>query len=263
MAYPTDTEVQTVRVPRGVAVPAGDITALDWAALTGRVTDLEAPKPLGSHIDTDFAGIVDGQVPLWDSTANGGDGGWVAGDASGAISDVDGIADVSTLTTGNGLTSSSPGANAAELAVQFGGTGASTSVSRSDHAHTASDAQYVPFAASGSLSSGSRVLASANPVLANGISYLVTARVHSTVRANGSESNYYKLFLNIDGGVQTSTSEQYQCVGFVPAPQTFEFGAFLVGAGTARTVSASIIYQSGVPALVDAGQLVVELQPNR
>ena len=171
--------------------------------------------------------------------------------------------DVSEIEVGNGLEIGATSAGYAFIQPVFVGTGAANSVARSDHTHTTPSFVSVPYAATGSLSSGSRLLAQTSPTLADGITYLVKLRLHSTVRANGSESSYYTLFLNIDSGAATSTSQIYQSVGFVPAPQTFEFGATVVGDGTARLMSASITYSSGVPALVDAGQLVVDLFPAR
>jgi hypothetical protein len=245
-----------------------DAGAVEWTTMRADVDALlarPAISGLGSIPDVDTTGVADGDTLVYDSAANGGLGGYVAAAPSGAIGAVDGIADVTTLTTGAGLTSSEVGAGTAELAVAFGGTGTAAAASRADHTHTVPSLTTVPYAASGALSSGARLLAQANPTLLAGVTYLVVARLRSTQRGGGGASAYYRLFLNIWNGTESvvRTSQVRQSVGYVPDPRDFDHGAVVAGSGTAYPVSASIIYESGDPVLVDAGELVVELHPAR
>lgn len=259
MPYREDSDVTIIRVPRGVAVPPGDVTATDWTALTGRVTTLEEGHPLGSHTDTDFAGIADGQVPLWDSTANSGAGGFVAGDASGAIADVDGTPDVSTLTTGDGLTSTSPAAGQVEIAASFGGTGSATSVARSDHSHLTAIQFVYPYTASGPLSSGFREVVVGNPTINAGVPFLIVAKLRMTMVGAGTGRSYYTVALNIGGTL--SVSEEVYCVGGVPDRWTFERTRQFTGTGAAMTIAAAINYVSDDPTDIRAGELLVTLIP--
>ncbi len=234
--------------------------AARMSAIEGNLTTLLARPSiteLADIPDVDDSGKAAGKALLVNSSADG----YELGDPSGAIALVDSITDVSTLTTGAGLTSSEPNPGEAELAVAFAGTGSAGTASRSDHTHTIAGAGFVTYEAKGSLSSGSMTLATFTFPLTNGVEYLIIGTLHATQRANGESSNYYQLGVNIDGG--NRVSQQMQCVGFVPNSRTHSAAVVRTGTGANITMTASIIYNSGVPVLVDAGDLMVQLFPRR
>ena len=58
---------------------------------------------LNSHSDVNASPTADGQALIWDSTANSGSGGWVAGEAGGTLSFIDGGAADSVYSFGDTL----------------------------------------------------------------------------------------------------------------------------------------------------------------
>jgi hypothetical protein len=129
------------------------------------------------------------------------------------------------------------------------------------HGHTAPSNSRATYAASGSLSSGSRSLTSVSPTLLSGVTYLVEAELLTQQRGTGGAS-YYRLSLTIAGNTSQSAASRFWCVGGVPDPRVWQHERTIVGTGAAITVSASIAYQAGDPLNVDAGELVVRLRPS-
>lgn len=273
MAFPDDVKVHTRSRP---GLPGDGATIAEVAAwrdeLAAYQDALAAGHSLGSHNDTDFADVADGQVPLWDADANAGAGGWIAGDASGAIAYVKRgatlvLADADRLNFDTGLDVQQDGLipTQANVFVAFAGTGSQAKAARADHTHTLPTKVLQPYSASGGLSSGSRVLTSVNVTPPNGVPCRIIARLRTTEKSDSTGSAYFKLFLNIwDGAAsQTRTSEKIQCVGGVPNPATFEHTITATGNGSAWPVSASIIYDSEGVTNVGAGELTVEVYPAR
>src|SRR5690554_169004 len=245
MAFPFDVKTHIRQVP---GLPGESADEARMSAIEGDLTTLlarPAITELSDIPDVDDSGKAAGKALLVNNAADG----YELGDPSGAIALVDSIADVSTLTTGAGLTSSEPDTGEAELAVAFAGTGSADTASRSDHTHTIAGAGFVTYEAKGSLSSGSMTLATFTFPLTNGVEYLIIGTLHATQRANGESSNYYQLVVNIDGG--NRVSQQMQCVGFVPNSRTHSAAVVRTGTGSNITLAAPIIYNSGATVLVD------------
>jgi hypothetical protein len=265
MASPFDEiRVHTVIRP---GLPGDSADAIRMAQIEADHDTLLA-RPAITSLDAvpgvDTSGAVDGASLVYDS----GDATnpWKAGVPTGSIAHV--LAadapvedNVTFLNFGSGLLVDNPSAGYISVYPVYSGTGSASSASRSDHTHTTPSMTVAAYTASGNLSSGSRLLVSQNVTLASGVPYLIIARLRSVQRGSGG-SSYYKLFLNINS-LTTRTSVQLQCVGGVPDPRTFEHSHTMTGTGAAITVSASIIYDSGDPVDVRAGELLIELHPAR
>lgn len=253
-------------VPKPATVPPGDIAEPDWDALKGRVTVLEGGYDLGDLNDVDTTGLAAGYIVV----RNGADDGWEVLPPVGGVSTVeaDGTpvnsADVTVINLLPGLTVAETSPGEITIAPAYAGTGAANSAARSDHAHTGTLVSLTTGAATGVLSSGTRVLRNATgPVLANGITYDVVA--HFEVRArNNVNSGICNLLCRVaTNGTYPQRSRSVQSVGGVPGSLDIRFHAVLTGAGSGVAEYFAVQQSSGDPVDLRDHEIVVTYTPRR
>ena len=246
--------------------------AAEVATLQGRATALEARvdiTSLDAVPDVNAAGPTDGQALVWDAGASA----WVPGSAGGSIESVwqfgtNMANNVYYLNMIFGLQtalSTYLGKNVVSIAVDFAGTGSATTVARSDHNHTTASITRGEFAPTGYMSSGTRTLKTENVTLASGVAYLVKARLKPQMRGADSGAAYYTMTVTINGNARTSTggSNGFWCVQGVPNKEEWAHHQAITGTGAAITITGAVTYHSGAGFNVDAGELEIELIPNR
>lgn len=244
-------DVQIIEVQhRGL--PGTGMTLAEYTTLRSDANTLLA-RPVITILD-DVPDVIltspaAGHILVRDAAGN-----WVNQAPSPAITVTD-SASIDLTLTGTDLTA----------AAIFAGSGSASTVARSDHAHTADTVTRATFGPGGYMSTGTRSLASANVTLANGIPYLVQARLNMQMRGADAGAAYYQLTVTINGVARTSTggSNGFWAVQGVPDKTTWEFSQQITGTGAAITCSASVSYFSGAGFYTDAGELAIELRPGR
>lgn len=267
----TDSPIYMVLIQRP-GMPGTGITELeknqitsDIAEALGRVNVTQLDDVPGVSVSAP----IDGDAVVYDAGTNT----WNAGPVTGAIplvrrgSGTVEIFDVETLETGGGLLIDTDGADPAKaiISAAFGGTGASTGVARSDHNHLTDSLTIEPFGPTGYLSGSSRALASRNVTLQSGIEYMVKARLRVQLRGADANQAFYTMSVGLDGNTRTSTggANGYWCVQGVPNKETWTHSRVITGTGASITVTGSVAYHSGAGFNIDAGELEIELSPNR
>lgn len=151
------------------------------------------------------------------------------------------------------------------LRLRWGGSGSSTTVSRSDHRHALPTPVRVTTAPSGYMSSGTRSLGSTSVTLADGIPYVVEAELYGQLRGADPGPAYYTLSINIGGNTFTSPGGEsgFWCVQGVPDKINWEHERRMTGTGASVAVSASVAFHSGSGFNVDRTYLKVRLRPER
>ena len=245
--------------------------AAEVATLQGRATALEARVDITSLGDipdvvgTPTAGqalVYDGTDSRWEPTTVGLP---VAATSFGTTVEDD----IRFINTTFGLTASGdepfPGFPRVTLEVDFAGTGSAATVARSDHNHTTASITRGEFAPTGYMSSGTRTLKTENVTLASGVAYLVKARLKPQMRGADSGAAYYTMTVTINGNARTSTggSDGFWCVQGVPNKEEWAHHQAITGTGAAITITGAVTYHSGAGFNVDAGELEIELIPNR
>lgn len=247
----------------------GNVATVDWTTIRADVDALLA-RPNISSLDAvpnvAAPSPANGQFLMWNGSA------WVPATVSSGISlraknwDVV-TPNMTVLIPGAGLTSEDEPSNTTHgyLAVNFAGSGSASTASRSDHAHTNPVPTRAPFGPQAYMSSGTRNLGSTSVVLPNGISCVVKSKINMQMRGADPGACYYQLRLTINGNARTSNggSTGFWCVQGVPDKTTWEHHITLTGAGTAITISADCIYYGGGGFYTDAGEIVVEVDPDR
>lgn len=247
----------------------GDYTgASEVAALDTRVDALEA-RPIIDSIDDIMPGATTGQVPIKQSG-----GTWAPGViAAGITVQDDGGGDirpgVTTIVAWRGLNVTAPSGDyptIAYLDVQFAGSGSAFTAARSDHTHTVASIQRPTYGPTGIISGGTRqVVPPTGVTLAAGVMYLVKATLKPQMRGADTGACYYTMTVTIDSNSRTSPGgvNGFWCVQGVPNKDQWSHAHTIMGTGAAITVSASVAYHSGSALYVDAGELEIELIPNR
>lgn len=148
----------------------------------------------------------------------------------------------------------------------YGGTGSANRISRSDHRHSNPLPEFHLFSATGYMSGGTRQIISRSVQLQAGIQYVVIARFRPQVRGADPGAAYYRLTIDINGNPKTSPGGQgsgFWCVQGVPKKEEWSNARPAYGTGQSITISASVSYHSGAGFNVDAGELEIELKPDR
>lgn len=253
-------------------LPGSGFTAPEAAAIRDDVDTLLS-RPVITQLndvpDVNTTAASDGNVLVYDSDTNT----WGASPGALPLSvtaDGEPMADnVSIVDAGTGLLKSNDvvfGRNRALLSVNFGGTGSSGEVARRDHTHTAPSAARATFNATGYLSTGSRTLATTTVVLAAGVQYLVKATLKPQMRGADSGSAYFTMTTTINGNARTSSggaTSGFWCVQGVPNKESWTHYQTITGTGAAITITGAVAYHSGAGFNVDAGELEIELFPQR
>lgn len=254
-------------VPSSASIPPGNITAAEWLAIKDRVLVVEGRR-LGDLADVDTSSVADGDAIVYDAGADA----WVPGIASvpipGRHDTNEIIGDIKEIAT-----STERGTTSVEsefvsgryiVGVNFGGTGTSTAVARSDHAHFQPIPERVSTVPSGYISGGSQPLGSTSITVSAGKTYAIEAELYGQFRGADSGAAYYTLSITIDGISRTSPggTDGFWCVQGVPDKIYWEHARRLTGTGTAITVSASVAWHSGSGFNIDRTYLKVRVRPD-
>lgn len=254
-------------------LPGDGFTAPEAATLRNDVDTLLS-RPIITELDAipdvDAASPVDGDTLVFDGATQT----WRPGAAGGTISQVrqswganPTVVDATAIRTLPGLSViiNGPEPTVAYLQPSFGGTGSATNVARSDHSHTTPSMFRPEFGPTGYMSGGSRVLATTNVALANGVAYRVDAALKMQVRGGDPGPCYYTQTVEIDGNARTSpggTAGKWAVQG-VPRDSDWSHSRIITGTGGTIPISASIAYHSGGGIYPDFGEIVITLTPNK
>lgn len=267
--------VDTYLLPE-VHIVITQVPGVDGTASTARLGQIEsdlaivlarpAIEALDDVPDVDVAGATAGQSLI----RNAANDGWEPGTPVTGISVKDntdtGATGVTTIDFIRGLRATEQVPGEVDITIDYGGTGSSANVARADHWHANPLPVFQSFGASGYMSGGTRQVVSRSVTLNNGVSYNVIARFRPQMRGADGGAAYYTMTLDIGGTSKTSTggaSSGFWCVQGVPNKEEWVFARNIVGTGASVTVSGSVSYHSGSGFNVDAGELEIDLRPNR
>lgn len=265
MPYDIDTEPIIIRTAATVALPPGNPTAPEWAALVGRVTALEGLGVV-DLTDVDLTDLADGLALVWDAAS----GTWRPGSAGGSLDlvqslAVDVLTDVRSINFTSGLAAiqSSTAPDRVNAFVVFGGTGTLNSVARSDHTHQLRPRVGFPFPASGSMSSGTRTLVSGTITgLDPERTHIIDGTVKMQLRGEGAGAGYSLPRVTINA-VTVADVEPVRTVSGVPHTTVLEHEGITISGVSSLSVSATLAYSEGDPIYVGAGKLVIRITSNR
>lgn len=247
----------------GVSSPA------QIAQIESDLADVKARPVIASLTDLqDVTGTpMEGDTIVYDAVA----GEWETRTFAATIQTFDGVGNPVNMTTRNIYAGFGMG-NTVPAGDPFGtmisvvmGTTANT-VAAGNHAHTNPLPVFEPFNATGYMSGSSRTVVSKSVTLAADITYVVIARFRPQLRGADSGAAYYTLTTTIAGNPKTSpggATSGFWCVQGVPNNREWVHAVEIVGTGTSITVTGSVAYYSGSGFNVDAGELEIELKPNK
>lgn len=235
----------------------------DLATLLGRPVITE----LNDIVDVNAPAPAEGQTIIWDEAAgeyiNGVPDTGIEVQRSGSSQGV-GVTRLNFNQALNILITE--GGQRADIFPVWGGTGTADSFSRSDHTHTNPLPIFQPFNATGYMSGGTRQVVSRSVVLAAGIRHVVIARFRPQMRGADPGAGYFTMTTAIAGNSRTSPGGQtsgFWCVQGVPNKEEWVHAREIVGTGSSITVTGSVAYHSGAGFNVDAGELEIEVKPDR
>ncbi len=234
------------------------ITSSEKTAFTTDIADLKV-RTLQNHANVVLAGLGNGQVLIWDSATSTWKNGTI-GSTIDIYNDTGayiGPANRLDITGGLG-TSDIGGMYRKELHVVFGST--NTTVARGDHVHNPRINVVPVIAATGVLSSGTRVLLTQNITLLSGITYDITAWLVIAARNNISNGTFLQ---KVQIGIGTVMSIQKASVGGVPIEYNAVQVATVIGSGATVAITGSVTFDSGDPTDFRAGQLIISATPRR
>lgn len=230
------------------------LTRPDVATL-GDIPDVNAPAPVNGDVIRWNA-----TTETWDAVAPGS-GIQIRDDGGSSTGFFEPNAVMIWARPGLAVSAGTPGA--VFLAPVFG-TAANT-IAQGNHTHGLYPDTVLPFSASGTLSSGTRTLVSGT------VSGLDPARqyrlrgwlmVHA--RGDGTGASFVMTRVTINGVNKSNFEESRLVAGVLVTEPTIypTTGAAITGV-TSVSVSAAAIYQSGDPAYIGGGVLVIEVASNR
>lgn len=267
--------VDTLLLPE-VHIVITQVPGVDGIASPARLSQIEsdiaiimgrpAIEELGDIPDVEVGSPSAGQSLMRNATNDGWEPGTPASSIDIKDDTIAAATDVTILDFRRGLRATEQVPGEVDVTLEYGGTGSSTNVARADHWHANPLPVFQPFNASGYLSGGSRQVVSRSVTLTNGVSYNVIARFRPQLRGADEGAGYFTMTITIDGNQKTSgggPSSGFWCVQGVPNKEEWVHARTIVGAGSSISVSCSIAYHSGSGFNIDAGELEIDLRPNR
>lgn len=239
------------------------ITPAELAAINTNLVTLNGQR-LEQHTGVDPAGMAAGKTFL---VAPDGVS-WLIGTPPGltrvAQDGTSKITNAGSINVKSGLQATDDGAGEVGIAPRYGTT--SSTIAEGNHQHTSANVTRTQFGATGTLSSGSRTLATLNVVLASGIDWMLYARGF-VVGRNNISSGTFSVGIRLGGSASYPEEfQEYQTVGGVPTPCEVDTSRPLVGGGNITCTLRAIIsspYGSGDPVDLRAGRVVVQAWPRR
>ena len=261
--FTLDDDPITFIVPSSASIPPGNITEADWLALLGRVTAVEGIS-LADLPDVNVPAPNDGDTLVYDAVAEE----WVPQTAQTGfrVRGSDGIAvteNASDLTFRTGLTATQD-AGRTYVEPVFGTT--ADTVAKGLHIHSNPIPVLQTFDATGYLSGSSRQLVSRSVMLENNVNYKVVVRFRPQMRGADAGAAYYTMSVSIGGNTRTSpggATSGFWCVQGVPNKEEWVHVRSIDGTGASITITSSVAYHSGSGMNVDAGEIEIDLRPNR
>lgn len=257
-----------------IAVPGqpGNITEAEAATIRADQATILARPVIDQLSDvpdvTDTP--VDGETLIWDAATST----WVSGQSGGSVDQIVVSGQPATaqdavrqIVLHYGLTTSSAGPNSAYIMPVYSGTGSSMTVARGDHTHPFAGGAVLPFAASGSLSSGTRTLVSGTVSgLDSTKSYQIWAILRIDLRGEGTGAGRAHPSVSLYGSARTrfgGVAGYVRSVAGVDREATMEHSGIIVTGVTSITVSASIAHVDGDPKYIGGGELIVHVAADR
>ena len=258
-------DIRVYMVPLAAVAPTSDVSQAEWDEMLAIMEDLQAGIAM-EDLTNVTGGATNGQTLIRSGTS------WVPGTPNTSIAihrDTAGatyVGPANRLDFEGGLTADDVGgALRKKITIVFGGTGSATTPARSDHSHSAEPQTLVDIAASGTLSSGTRVLRNAaGPALANGVVYDVSAcfTVYGRNNVNSGTVNV-NCRVGGNGAYPQRSRSALQTVGGVPTNIEIKFIAELTGTGAAVTEYFAIQHNSGDAIDLRTGEVHVSYRPRR
>jgi len=247
-------------------LPGDGFTAPEAAALRADVTSLLS-RPVIDKL-TDIPDVVgtpsDGQVPVYSAD----DDEWHPGEVVGTISavydhtDTVVVENATSITAKGGLTArAGTGPGAAVLEANIGTS--ATTVAAGNHTHSIRPKVPFRYTATGSLSGGTRTLASGNVTgLDPAKTYVISATLSGHLRGEGGGAGYTTPRITINDNTR-NIYDRPRTVAGVQVPFHMEHPGVTVTGVSSVAVSAQIVYSEGDPVYVGGGEMNVEVTSNR
>lgn len=262
MAHDIDAEPIIIKVPASVDVPPASIPAAEWNNVKSRLTEVEG-LGLVDLSDVDLSGLEDGLTLVYDDATNT----WKPGTSGGTIEQIGnaGTSDMSydvrwiSVRGGLRMLESAPGVVFLEAIT---GTTLGTLASGA-HTHQIRPDTQLPFAASGSFSSGTRTLVSGTVTgLDPDRTYVIKGVLDVQLRGDGSGAGYTRPRITINGNSVDMPERPRNVAGVQPCYTMRHPGVQVTGVSSVA-VSATIAYSEGDPTWVGGGALTIQVESNR